>query len=240
MLRPTDPLCPREGRELLMRPVLLALLCCLSPSLIGCGKVAPSRDLDAHSLVTKEEVGAIIGVPVTTLEINGKSSVTYRTANSAIEAKIEVIRPGDEEATSAVGMMDFRRAVTCRFGGDGATAIGVGDDASFGVFNELDVRKGDVILSITPPNLHYAAAHEAYDKMTALRIGSPEWQEAAQKLAQIMKTDPASKSLAQPDTASATGELINHLAAPQATEYETKARAMARALAEKALTKIGS
>ena len=42
-------------------------------------------------------------------------------------------------------------------GGTGESVAGLGDDALYGAFNVLYVRKNDTVVMITPPNLQMAA-----------------------------------------------------------------------------------
>jgi hypothetical protein len=190
------------------------------------------------ALLSKEEVGAIIGVPVTSIEMSGKSDATYKTATLGLEASIEVERKNDE-ADAIQDLAAARQVTKGAFGGNAEAVTGLGDDALYGAFNVLYVRKHDVFLTILPPNLQQAAQFEAYTNMTSQPLGSDGQQKALEHFQQTMKGDPASASLAQPDAVSGAGDLVRHAASEQGTEYETKARAMARQMAERVLAKIG-
>ena len=191
------------------------------------------------ALLSKEEVGAIIGVPVTSIEMTGKSDATYKTATQGLDASIEVELKHDE--TDAIQAIAGARQVTQgAFGGKAETIAGLGDDAIYGAFNVLYVRKHDVFLTIMPPNLQQAAQMKQYTNVTSQPIGSEGQKQAMETFQQTMKGDPASASLAKPDAMSGAVDLIHHAASEQGTEYETKARAMARQMAEKVLAKIGA
>ena len=194
---------------------------------------------DAGSaLLSKEEVGAIIGVPVTTIEMTGKSDAKYKTAEMGMEASIEVER---KDEADAIQSMDAARQVTRHaFGGKAETIAGLGDDAVYGAFNVLYVRKNDLFLTIMPPNLQQVAQMKQYSNMQSQPMGSDGQAKEIQKLQEMMKGDPVSASLAKPDAMSGAVDLIHHAAAERGNEYETKAREMARQMAEKVLAKIGA
>jgi hypothetical protein len=191
------------------------------------------------ALLSKEEVGAIIGVPVTSIEMSGKSDATYKTGKVGLEASIEIERKdGDADATQS---MDGARLVTRKaFGGNAEKVDGVGDDALYGAFNVLYVRKGEVFLTIMPPNLQMAAQQEQAARMYAQPLGSDAQVKELEKLKETMKDDPVKDSLAKPDAVSGAAGLIQGAAAERGGEYETKARLMARQMAEKVLAKIGT
>lgn len=204
------------------------------------GHHSPGSSGDVRSaLLSKEEVGAILGVPVTSIEMSGKSDATYKTATQGLDASIEVERK-DDETDAIQAIAGARQATRGLFGGKAEAIAGLGDDALYGAFNVLYVRKHDLLLTITPPNLQQAAQFEAYTNMTSQPLGSDGQQKAMENFQQTMKGDPASASLAKPDAVSGAGDLTQHAASEQGTEYETKARAMARQMAEKVLAKIGA
>src|ERR1700682_425788 len=118
--------------------------------------VARSGGDGGSGLLTKEEVGAIIGVPVTSIEMSGKSHATYRTATQGLEAGIEVERKDDEEDAKQ-SFEGARQGTKHAFGGAAGNIAGLGDDAVYGAFNVLYVRKRDVFMTIMPPNLQQAA-----------------------------------------------------------------------------------
>lgn len=55
-----------------------------------------------------------------------------------------------------------------------------------------------------------------------------------------MQGDPVANSMSKPDAMSGAVDLIRHAANESGDEYETKSRLMARQLAEKLLSKMGS
>lgn len=195
-------------------------------------------DAGGSPILTREEVGAIIGVPVTSIEMTGKSDASYKTATLGMEASIEVEQKDEADAKQS---MDAARQVTRNaFGGKADTIAGVGDDAVYGAFNVLYVRKNDVFLTIMPPNLQQVAQMKQYSNMTSQPVGSDGQVKELQKLQEMMKGDPVAGSLAKPDAVSGAVDLIHHAAAERGNEYETKAREMARQMAEKVLSKIGA
>lgn len=189
------------------------------------------------ALLTREEVSSIIGKPVTEIEMHGKSEASYKTATPGFEAAIEIERRHD--GAGATQTFEAARMITKRMaGGKGESIPGIGDDALYGAFNVLYVRKNDVVLTITPPNLQYQAQAEATTNMLSQPPGSDAQRQALEKLSQSMKGDPVAGSMAKPDAMSGAVDLIHHSAAESGNEYETKSRLMARQLAEKVLSKM--
>ena len=74
--------------------------------------------------------------------------------------------------------------------------------------------------------------------MLSKPLGSDDQVKALEKLKDSMKGDPVAGSMSQPDAASGAVDAIQHSATERGNEYETKARLMARQLAEKVLSKI--
>jgi hypothetical protein len=199
---------------------------------------ARPADVGRSLLLSKEEVGTIIGVPVTSIEMGGKSHATYKTATLGLEAGIETERKGESDAIMSI---EGARHVTEHvFGGKGDKIAGLGDDALYGAFNVLYVRKNGLFLTITPPNLQQVAQLEQYSAMASQPLGSEGQRKAMEKLQETMKGDPLPASLAKPDAESGAVDLIQHAAAERDNGYETKARLMARQMAEKVLEKIGT
>jgi hypothetical protein len=191
------------------------------------------------ALLSKEEVGSIIGVPVTSIEMSGKSDATYKTEKVGLEASIEIERKNGD--ADAIQSMDGARQVTRQaFGGKAEKVDGIGDEALYGAFNVLYVRKNDVFLTIMPPNLQMAAQQEQASKMFAQPLGSDAQVKELEKLKETMKNDPVKDSLAKPDAVSGAAGLIHSAAAERGGEYETRSRLMARQMAEKVLAKIGT
>jgi hypothetical protein len=227
----------RKLAELRQNPRIAALLpSSLTPS--GSGEHSASSGGDAAAaLLTKEEVGGIIGVPVTEIEMSGRSDATYKTATMGLDASIEVERKNDE--ADAIQSFNAARTVTKgMFGGKAEPVTGVGDEALYGAFNVLYVRKGDTFMTIRPPNLQQAAQMASYTNLTSQPMGSDAQKEAMDKFQKTMKGDPNQSALAKPDAVSGATDLIGHAATERGGEYETKARDMARQMAEKVLAKI--
>lgn len=206
------------------------------------GNPSEARSASSHSasgspLLSKEEVGSIIGVPVTSIEMQGRDDAHYKTDTVGMEASIEVEQRGGVD--EAIQSMAAARTVTkSAFGGKAAPVVALGDEAVYGAFNVLYVRKNDLFLTIMPPNLKQVAQMKQYNDMTSQPMGSDAQVKSLQKLADMQKGDPAAGSLSKPDAASGAIDLIQHAATEQGDEYETKARAMARQMAEKVLAKI--
>jgi hypothetical protein len=198
---------------------------------------ARSHAPDGSAFLTKEEVSSIIGKPVTEMEMQSKSDAVYKTATPGYEANVEIERKDD--GGDATQSFEAARMVTKRmFGGKADSVPGIGDDALYGAFNVLYVRKNDVVLTITPPNLQLQAQSDMTNNMLSQAPGSDAQKQALEKLSQSMKGDPVVGSLSKPDAMSGAVDLIHHAASESGNEYETKSRLMARQLAEKVLSKM--
>ena len=197
-----------------------------------------SHDSGGSYFLSNEEVGEIIGIPVTKMTMQGESDAKYETATMGMEASIEVERKHDED--DAIQDLAAARQVTRGFGGKGDKVEGLGDDAVYGAYNTLYVRKGDIVMNITPPNLQMAAQLDQHNKMMSQPLGSDAQLKEMEKFQAVMKGDPGMKSLSKPDAMSGAVDLIGHAATESGNEYETKARLMARQMAEKVLAKIGA
>jgi len=190
----------------------------------------------AASLVTKEEVSAILGVPVTALEPSGEASVTYKTADPMMYATLEVERKdGAEDAERA---MAGARKATGFLGGTPQPAAGLGDDAFFGAMSVLYVRKGSVVLNIAPPNLLQVAQGQAYNKVIAAGTDADAAKSAMDNLAAISKGDPNLAGNSERDPMKAATDVVAASSKPQGTEYEAKARTMAAGIARAALARL--
>ena len=229
-----------------------ALLGCLLVSGIGCGRAASGKvadsdsrhtgghrsssgRIDAASLVTKDEASAAFGVAVTTMEPSGHSSVTYKTADPMFEAGLEAERTNGTE--DAILTMDGARKATNILGGTPQPAAGLGDDAFFGAMSVLYVRAGDVVLTITPPNLLQIAQGQAYKKV--LSAGDADsTKKAMDELSATTKSDPLQAGSAERDPMKAATDAIAASSKPQGTEYEAKARKMASEIARRALERL--
>jgi hypothetical protein len=224
-------------------PFSLALiLTCLG----GCGKTpggavqsvdathverSSRRGDAAHGILTKEEVGAILGQPVTSLE-GAATDMSYKTQVIGLETDIGV--ESEDDATLAI---NGARKATGMLGGTPEDVPNLGDEAFFGAMSILYVRKGDTMITITPPNLQLVAATAAYGKVTDAQSG-PEQAKAMEDFMVIEKTDPTAVGLNKPDAMQGALATIAASSKKQGTAYETRARSMAMALAAKVLTKL--
>jgi hypothetical protein len=227
------------------------LLSGLVVSTIACGRRAPgeaaasapsgairrsSGRIDAASLLTKDEASAALGVPVTALEPSGNSSVTYKTADPMFEAGLEAERKdGTEDALLA---MTGARKATNLLGGTPQPAAGLGDDAFYGAMSVLYVRTGDVVLTITPPNLLQVAQGQAYNQVVSAGDADSR-QKAMNELAAMTKSDPLQAGNAKRDPMKAATDVVAASSRPQGTEYEARARTMAAEIARRALARLG-
>jgi hypothetical protein len=231
-------------------PALLSLSLLLSG--IGCGRAASGKvaasdshpadahktlsgRIDAAALVTKEEASVVLGVPVTSIEPRGQSSVTYKTADPMFEAGLEAERK--HRTDDAVREMDGARKATNLLGGAPQPAAGLGDDAFYGAMSVLYVRSGDVVLTIQPPNLLQVAQGQAYNKVISAQDPDAT-KKAMEELAATSKNDPLQAGNAERDPMKAATDTIAASSKPQGTEYEARARTMAADLARKALTRL--
>jgi len=189
--------------------------------------------------LTKEEVSEIILKPVIELETHGDGGAAYKTATQGYEANIEIERK-DGRADATQSFEAARMVTKSMFGGKAESVPGIGDDALYGAFNVLYVLKNDVMLTIMPPNLQQAAQSEMATSMLSQPLGSDAQRQALEKMTRSMQGDPVANSLAKPDAVSGAVDLIHHAASESGNEYETKSRLMARQLAEKVLSKMGS
>jgi hypothetical protein len=237
-----------------MKAASLALTFALSPGLFlgGCNKV-PSGAADvprggsaaragrptvpgaADPVLTKEEVAAVLGQPVTTIEGTG-TDLTYKTDVQGLEANVEVERNDDVEG--AVQSMEGARTATRLLGGVPEALPGLGDEALYGAISTLYVRKGSTVINIEPPNLQQVAEFKAYDKMREAKLGSDEQVKALDELTQTQKGDPLAAGLNAGDATQGALAVVKASSKKQGTQYEADARAMAQALAKKLLEKL--
>ena len=208
-----------------------------SPARAAAVERRSSGRIDAPALLTKEEVTAIIGVPVTSLETTSAANATYKTANPVMEASLEAERKDGTD--DALQTMAGARTATNLLGGKPELVAGLGDDAFFGAMSILYVRAGDIVLNITPPNLKQVAQMEAYNHMTAAPMGGDEQKKALENMSALAKDDPLLAGNSERDPMKGAIDAIHASSKPQGTEYERKAREMARAMALKALQKLG-
>jgi hypothetical protein len=237
-----------------MKAVSLSLVLALSSGLVlgGCSKAAsaaaepPGGDSSADArrpalkgkadlVLTKEEVAAVLGHPVTTIEGEG-TNLTYKTDVLGLEAHVELEQ--NHSVEGAVQAFAGARTATKFLGGVPEAVPGLGDEALFGAMSVLYVRKGSNVITIQPPNLQQVAGFEAYGKVTEAKFGSAEQAKAMQEFAQGQKGDPLTAGLQAGDAAQGALAVIQQSSKKQGTQYETDARAMAQALARKLLEKL--
>jgi hypothetical protein len=233
--------------------VALTFALCPGLMLAGCNKAAtgaaeaspanpapraarPGGSVDVAALLTKEEVSAILGEPVTEVEASGKQSVTYRTAVLQLETSLEVEQQRDVD--DAVQSMQGARTATGFLGGKAEDVPGLGDEAIFGAMSTLYVRKGSTFINIQPPNLQQVAGLKAADKVREAKFGSAEQQKALDDLIEVQKTDPLNAGLKGGDDMQGALAAVKASSQKQGTQFETDSRAMALALAAKVLEKL--
>jgi hypothetical protein len=191
---------------------------------------------DAQSaLLSKEEVGAVLGQPVTTIEGKG-THLTYKTDTMLLETTIELDQKRD--VADAVQAMQGARTATGFLGGAPEAVPGLGDDALFGAMSTLYLRKGSDFILIQPPNLQQMAGMKAYEKVRDAKLGSDEQVKAMEDLKAVQKSDPMAAGLQGGDATQGALATIKASSKKQGTEYEAQARAMAVALATKLLEKL--
>ena len=120
---------------------------------------------DPCSLVTTDEVGTIIGEPITGME-KGDGSCTYQTADAQASSVTLELNQSDaagamDVARKAAGVLKDIGSSVAGEGGAGAdvnAAISdsgdtpkIGDEAFFGPNQQLSVRKGNSYIAVTPP-----------------------------------------------------------------------------------------
>jgi hypothetical protein len=186
-------------------------------------------------VLTKEEVAAVLGHPVTTIEGKG-TNLTYKTDVLGLETGVEVEQK--HSVNAAVQAMAGARTATKFLGGVPEDVPGLGDEALFGAMSTLYVRKGSDVITIQPPNLQQVAGFEAYGKVRDAKFGSDEQRKAIEALAQTEKTDPLAAGVQGGDATQGALAVIQASSKKQGTQYETDARAMAQALAKKLLEKL--
>ena len=240
-----------------MKPIslMLTLGVCSTLVLAGCNKAPEGKADDssappgrpaarasrsgakgaAAALLTKEEVGSILGQPVTTIEGTG-TNLTYKTDVMQLEASIELERLDD--VADAVQSMQGARTATGFLGGTPEDVPGLGDEAIFGAMSTLYFRKGSTVIHIEPPNLQMIAGLKAAEKVRMAPLGSDEQVKALEALKEVQKTDPMSAGLQGGGAMEGAVTSIRASSQKQGTKYETDSRAMAVALAAKLLEKL--
>jgi hypothetical protein len=214
--------------------------------LIGCGQApsttgyseksaqhpVSSRQDRGHGVLTREEVAAILGSPVTSVE-GARTDMEYKTDTLSLETTVGIEVQNDSEQAMAGA-----RKATTMLGGAPENVANLGDEAFFGAMSVLYVRKGDNIITVTPPNFQQIAAMAAYGKVTDAKMGSAEQAKAMQDFVQTEKTDPLQAGLKGGDDMQGALATIAATSKKQGTAYEARGRAVALALAAKVLAKL--
>lgn len=186
-------------------------------------------------MLTRDEVAAVLGKPVTVVE-GRELSLTYKTAVSELETSIEVEEKGDTD--EAIQDMQAARTATGLLGGKPEAVASLGDDAFFGAMSVLYLRKGDRTATITPPNLQLVAGMNAYSKVASAPLGSDEQIKAIGALQAVEKTDPALAGIQSDDAMQGALATIKAMSVKNGSRYESDSRAMALALAKKLVAKL--
>ena len=186
----------------------------------------------ARGVLTREEVTAILGAPVTSME-GAATDMEYRTDTLSLETTVGI----ETQEDSNQAMAGARKA-TSMLGGTPEEVPNLGDEAFFGAMSILYVRKGDNIITITPPNFQQIAAMAAYNKVTAAPLGSDEQRKAMQDFQQVEKNDPIKVGLSSPDAAQGALATVAAVSRKQGTPDEEHGRAVAVALAAKVVSKL--
>jgi hypothetical protein len=226
---------------------LLLVLTLSAATLAACGKVpmraAQSDDVHRESepstgqtggtpVLTKQEVGAILGSAVISVE-GRPGDMNYKTAVIGLETTV-----GVESQDDSVEAMSGARKATGMLGGTPEVVPNLGEEAFFGAMSILYVRKGNFMITITPPNLQLVAASAAYSKVTDAKMGSVEQAKAMQDLVAVEKTDPLNAGLKGGNDVQGALAVVAASSKKQGTTNEAQARAMGLALAMKLLSTI--
>jgi hypothetical protein len=195
-------------------------------------QVSPGRANRSRGVLTREEVTAILGVPVTSME-GAATDMEYKTDTLSLETSvgIEVQQDSDQAMAGA-------RKATAMLGGAPEEVPNLGDEAFFGAMSVLYVRKGDNVITITPPNFQQIAAMAAYNKVTTAPLGSEEQKKALHDFEQVEKNDPLKVGLSSPDATQGALATIAAVSRKQGTPDEEHGRAVAVALASKVVSKL--
>jgi hypothetical protein len=213
--------------------------------LIACGKTPtptgqstatamepPSRANRGRGVLTREEVTAILGAPVTSVE-GAATDMQYKTDTPSLETAVGIESQEDSEQAMAGA-----RKATGMLGGTPEEVPNLGDEAFFGAMSVLYVRKGDNIITITPPNYQQIAAMAAYNKVASAPLGSEQQKKALDDFERVEKNDPLKVGLSSPDAAQGALAVIGAVSRKQSTPDEEHGRAVARALAAKVVSKL--
>jgi hypothetical protein len=193
---------------------------------------AATRHEAGRGVLTRDEVSAILGQPVTSAE-GAATDMNYKTATLSLETTVGVETQNDSEETMAGA-----RKATGMLGGTPEDVPHLGDDAFFGAMSVLYVRKGDTIITIQPPNYQQIAAMAAYGKVTDAKMGSLEQAQAMNDFMKMEKHDPLQAGLKSGDDMQGALATIAAVSKKQGTPEEVKGRAVAVALATEVLSKL--
>ncbi len=130
------------------------------------------------------------------------------------------------------------RKATAMLGGAPEEVPNLGDEAFFGAMSILYVRKGDDIITITPPNFQQIAAMAAYNKVTAAPLGSEDQLKALHDFERVEKNDPLKVGLSATDATQGALATVAAVSRKQGTPDEEHGRAVAVALASKVVSKL--
>jgi hypothetical protein len=211
--------------------------CGKSPTAAAHAEKSAQHDAANHreagrGVLTREEVSAILGQPVTSAE-GAATDMDYKTATLSLEATV-----GVEDENDSEGSMAGARKATGMLGGTPEDVPHLGDDAFFGAMSVLYVRKGDTVITIQPPNYQQIAAMAAFGKVTEAKMGSPEQAQAMNDFMKTEKHDPLQAGLKGGDDMQGALATVAAVSKKQGTPEEVKGRAVAVALATKVLSKL--
>jgi hypothetical protein len=226
--------------------LLACFLSAMAMCLLACGKtpIPTGQSMDAaqqdshHSkdrrrgVLTREEVTAILGAPVTSME-GAAGDVEYKTSTMGLETSVGIETQQDSDQAMAGA-----RKATAMLGGVPEEVPNLGDEAFFGAMSVLYVRKGDNMITITPPNFQQIAAMAAYNKVTAAPLGSEEQRQALQDFQRVEKNDPLKAGLSSGDATQGALAAVAAASRKQGTPDEEHGRAVAVALASKVVSKL--
>lgn len=191
-----------------------------------------SRGNRGHGVLTREEVTAILGAPVTSME-GADTDMEYKTDTMSLETSVGIELQQDSDQAMAGA-----RKATAMLGGAPEEVPNLGDEAFFGAMSILYVRKGDNIVTITPPNYQQIAAMAAYNKVAAAPLGSEDQLKALHDFERVEKNDPLKAGLSGGDAAQGALATVAAVSRRQGTPEEEHGRAIAVALAAKVVSKL--
>ena len=211
--------------------------CGKTPISTGRTTSAAQQDSSNHGnrsrgVLTREEVTAILGAPVTSVE-GAATDTQYKTDTLGLETSvgIEVQEDSDQAMAGA-------RKATAMLGATPEEVPNLGDEAFFGAMSALYVRKGDNIITISPPNFQQIAAMAAYSKVAAAPLGSEEQKNALHDFERVEKNDPLKAGLSGGDATQGALATVAAVSRKQGTPDEERGRAVAVALASKVVSKL--